>query len=150
MGVEAVDTRDPSAVAFFVSDLCQEADLIYRFGYTLTLSEVAAGRLVRETFRAILGQLSRFLEYSSQKIRLELMSVAWGIFQDWNESFKETDTPVLDFLYALKIEARIILVMVDILGLSEFEVQTILGLKEIELKRFLAEGRREMLNLTSS
>lgn len=145
MGVEAVDTKNPDAVAFFVSDLCQEADLIYRFGYALTLSEVGAAKLVQETFSAILGRLSRYLEYSAQRIRLELLAVAWRVYQNWRESFKETDSAVLDFLYALKKEVRIILVMIDVLGLSEPEVQSVLGLKEIDVKRFLAEGRRQML-----
>ena len=146
MGAEVADIKDPGAVAFFMGELCGEADLIYRFGYTLTLSEVGASKLVEKTFAAIVGQIARFFSMESQQIRLELLKISWGIFLDQKEKFTETDTPMLDFLYSLSREVRVVLVLVDVLGLSKDEVQNVLELKTIEIQRYLAEGRRQMLN----
>ncbi|SME93887.1 Sigma-70, region 4 [Pseudobacteriovorax antillogorgiicola] len=149
MQAETSPTKDPGQVAFFVGNLCQEADLIYRFGYALTLSEVGAAKLVMETYRSLIGQLDRLLASSSQDIRLELAKAAWHIFQSWNETFEETDSLVLDFLHSLTIDIRIVLTLVDALGFSPEETAQILELKDVELRRYLAEGRKQMIGFDS-
>ena len=149
MQAEANPSKDPGQVAFFVGSLCQEADLIYRFGYCLTLSEIGASKLVMETYHGILSQLSRLVECHSQEIRMELIKSSWHIFQGWSESFEETDSLVLDFLHSLSIDIRVVLILVDALGFSPTEAADILELKEVELRRYLAEGRKKLIGFES-
>lgn len=145
MQAEASLSKDLGQVAFFVGNLCQEADLVYRFGYTLTLSEVAAQKLLLETYQSILGRLDKLLEGSSQEIRFELVKAAWSQFQGWSETYDETSAEVLKLFQGLPIEIRVVLVVVDALGFSPEETASLLDLKEIELRRYLAEGRKKMI-----
>ena len=138
-------SKDPGQIAFFVGNLCQEADLIYRFGYSLTLSEVGAERLLKETYRSLVGQLDRMLEYDSQEIRMDLMKSAWATFQSWKEKFESTDSLVLDFLQSLDSEVRGPLAVVDALGFTPEEAASIFELKEVEVRRYLSEGRKKLV-----
>lgn len=139
-------SRDQSQVAFFIGSLCQEADMVYRFGYALTLSSVGATKLVLETYSALLGQLNNMLHASSQEIRIELMKAAWHVFQGWSDKFDETDSAILDFLHSMTPDVRVVLVVVDALGFKASEAAEMLELKEVELRRYLASGRRHMLS----
>ena len=50
MSRQAAQSYDSVTVAFFVENLCEEADLIYRFAYALSLSEERASSLTALTY----------------------------------------------------------------------------------------------------
>ena len=149
MGSQAAQAYDASAAAFFVETLCQESDLVFRLGYTLTLSEQGASELVLATYRSIVGELPNLLHEDSLKLRLRLFQSAWKIFRSWSQEFQPTDTPLLDFFSTMVTETRAVLVLIDGLGVTPFEVAKILNVDEIEVRRQLAEGRRKMVHFDS-
>ena len=137
---------DHGEIAFFIGNLCQEADLIYRFGYALTLSELGAERLLMETYRSVLGQLHRMLESDSHTIRMELMKAAWVAFSSWKDKFDTTDSLVLDLFQSLKPDVRVPFAVVDGLGFTPDEAGQILHLSEDRVRHSLLQGRKKMIS----
>ena len=138
--------KDPGQVAFFIGNLCQEADLIYRFAYALTLSEEAARKLVLESYQSMLGSVDRLLDSTSQQIKFELLKASWQVFQGWSQTYTPTNSDVLDLLNQFSLESRMILILVDALGVSPEETADLLELKEIEVRRYLADARKKLIS----
>ena len=146
MQAQAALAKDPGQVAFFVGNLCQEADLIYRFGYSLTLSEKGGARLVMESYQSILGQLDQLLHSSPAEVRMELVQAAWRVFQSWNKTFDHTPSACLKYLEEMSIERRIIITLIDALGFTVSEAAKILEFKELEVRRYLADARKRLIH----
>lgn len=149
MSSQAAQAYDAGAVAFFVENLCQEADMVYRFGYALTLSTVGAAELVNETYARIVPDLPNLLDEDSLKIRLILVRHAWDIYQVWSKEFRPTVTPLHEFLAQLGTETRSVLILVDGIGLTPKETAQVMRIEEVEARRHLAEGRRKMIGFDS-
>jgi len=145
MSSQVAQAYDAGAVAFFIENLCQEADLVYRFGYALTLSTVGAAELVNETYARIVDDLPSLIDEDSLKIRLFLVRNAWDVYQSWSKEFRPTLTPIHDFLVAISIEVRTVLILIDGIGLTPKEVSQVLRVDEAEVRRNLAEGRSKMI-----
>lgn len=145
---EAVNSSiDHGQIAFFIGSLCQEADLIYRFGYCLTLSDVGAERLLKETYRSLVGTLHRFLGFDSSEIRMNLMILAWSNYSSWTETFPTCNSSALVYLQNLDPQIRVPLAVVDALGFTPGEAATILELNETEVRRHLSEGRKALVSI---
>ena len=149
MGAKAIGTKDPGAVAFFMSNLCSEADLVYRFCYTALLNEDKAQEVVKDTFRSVASQIRSFLDLEGHDIRYRLMCFAWEkiIDRDAPER-KECDT-IAKEITNLSLECRCVLIAVDVLGMSATEARTIFNMKEHEISLYLAEGRKALLAIAS-
>jgi hypothetical protein len=149
MGAKAISAEDPGAVAFFVSNLCSEADLVYRFCYTVLLNEESAKSVVKEVYRVVAGQISQFLDLEGHDIRFKLLTIAWEQVSDTALGVAAGSLPVFPQLKALSTECRSVLVTVDVLGMSVKEAEKIFRMKHNEICRYLAEGRKTLLAANS-
>ncbi|MFW7380434.1 MAG: hypothetical protein ACOH5I_16600 [Oligoflexus sp.] len=149
MSSQAAQAYDEGAVAFFIENLCQEADLIYRFGYALTLSTVGAAELVNETYARIVSEIPSLMEEDSQKLRLFLIRNAWDVYQGWSKEFRPTLAPIHELLAEATIEVRSILILIDGIGLTPKEVAQVIRMDEVEVRCNLAEGRRRMIKFNT-
>lgn len=145
MSSQVAQAYDAGAVAFFIENLCQEADMVYRFGYALTLSTVGAAELVNETYARIVSDLPSLLDEDSLKLRLLLIRNAWDVHQSWSKEFRPTMTSIHDFLVGFSIEVRSVLILIDGIGLTPKEASQVLRMDEVEVRRNLAEGRSKMI-----
>ncbi|NRA64612.1 MAG: hypothetical protein HRU19_09025 [Pseudobacteriovorax sp.] len=145
MGASARSTEDPGAVAFFVSNLCSEADLVYRFGYTVLLNEEQAKKLVIATFARVTKLINEFLNLESQDIRFKLLSLAWENLLEFTDKSNPEKPGLVASLQKLSEDCRLVLVTVDILGMSPRETERILKMKPVEVRRYLADGRQQLL-----
>ena len=145
MSSQAAQAYDPGAVAFFVENLCQESDMVYRFGYALTLSTVGAAELVKETYARIVSEIPVLVDEDSLKLRLILVRNAWNVFQGWSKEFRPTVTPIHELLASLDTEVRTVLILIDGIGLTPKEVSQVVRMDEVEVRRNLAEGRRKLV-----
>lgn len=149
MSSQAAQAYDAGAVAFFVENLCQEADMVFRFGYALTLSSVGAAELVKETYARIVPELPNLLDEESLKLRLLLIRNAWDVYQGWSQEFRPTVTPIHGLLEKLSLEARSVLVLIDGIGLTPKEVGQVMRTDEQDVRINLAEGRRHLTQTDS-
>jgi DNA-directed RNA polymerase specialized sigma24 family protein len=146
MSSQAAQAYDAGSAAFFVENLCQEADMVLRFGYALTLSREGANELVRETYSRIVDKLPSLLHEDSLKLRLILVRHAWNLFQEWSQEFAPAENSLKNLLQALSVEARATLILIDGIGLTPKEVAQVLRVEEPDVRKHLAEGRRKMIH----
>jgi hypothetical protein len=145
MARDAARKYDAGAAAFFVENLCQDADTLLRFGFALTLSEEIASRLVYKTYQAIGPRIAELLDKDSNFIRLQLMRRAWELHHEANQEGQSSVHVLFPLLKPLDLETRAVLFMVDVIGLTVEEACEITKMDEGELRRHLAHGRKRLL-----
>jgi hypothetical protein len=137
---------DAGAAAFFVETLCQDADTLLRFGFAMTLSEDLAGRLVYKTYESIMPSLPEIISKDAAAIRLLILRRAWELHHEMNQVGTSSENLLFPLLKPLDLEIRSVLFLVDVVGLSIDEARDITKMDEIELRRYLAIGRKRLLS----
>lgn len=145
MAQDGARKYNAGAAAFFVETLCQDADILLRFGFAMTLNEELAGRLVYKTYETIIPRLPELLRREAAVIRLELLRRAWELHHELNEEGSSNDNLLFPLLKGLDLETRSSLFLVDVVGLSIDEARAITKMDEIEMRRYLARGRKRLL-----
>ncbi len=135
---------DAGAAAFFLENLCQDVDLILRFGFALALDEGKAQKLVKKTYASIVSEIPELLDLESTKIRLRLLRRAWELFHEEPEE-GVSHTHVSDLLRDLDLATRSSLFLVDVFGLTFEEAREITKMDDAELRHYLAKGRKKLL-----
>ena len=145
MAQDGAQKHDAGAAAFFVETLCQDADILLRFGFAMTLNEELASRLVYKTYEVIVPQLSDLLHAEPQAIRLQLLRRAWELHHEMEQEGSTSDNVIYPLLKPLDLQTRSCLFLVDVVGLSILETQDVTKMEEVELRRYLARGRKRLL-----
>ncbi len=146
MARNAARTYDGGATAFFVETLCQEADTVLRFAFALSLSEDIGNRLVYKTYQSIVPHLSEFLNRDSATIRLFLLRRLWELHHENDEEGQSPDNILFPLLRTLDLTTRALLFLVDVIGLTLEEVGEITKIDELDMRRYLAQGRKRLLS----
>jgi hypothetical protein len=133
------------AAAFFVETLCQDTDVLLRFGFAMTLSEELASRLVYKTYEAIVPRLSELLNRDAMVIRMQLLRRAWELHHELNQEGSSSDNVLFPLLKPLDLATRSCLFLVDVVGLSTEEARDITRMDEVEIRRYLALGRKRLM-----
>lgn len=135
-----------SLAAFFVENLCQEADFVYRLCFALSLNPSMAKSCVQETYQKLLPMLNELVREDSTTIRTRLAKMTWNLCE--NRKGQETDqSPTGQFLKTLKLEERSALVLVDESGFSPVEAASIMGVDENKVRLSLAKARKALTQL---
>ncbi len=133
------------AAAFFVETLCQDADTVLRFCFAMSLSEDIAARLVFKTYQAIVPQLTELLHKDSGIIRQLILRKAWELHHENNKEGSSSDNVLYPLLKPLDLNTRTCLFLIDVIGLSIEETREITKMDEVELRRYLAQGRKRLM-----
>ena len=144
MARDAARKYDAGAAAFFLENLCQDVDLILRFGFALALDEGKAQKLVKRTYASIVSEIPELLALDSTKIRLRLLRRAWELFHEEPEE-GVSHIHLSDLLRDLDLATRTALFLVDVFGLTFEEAREITKMDDAELRQYLAKGRKKLL-----
>lgn len=145
MADNAARKYDAGAAAFFVETLCQDADTLLRFGFALTMSEDHAADLVQRTYKTIIPRLPEFLKKDGSFIRQQLLRRLWEIHHEEAKEGNGNNNALYPLYKGMELETRAILFLSDVVGLAVSETQEITPMDENDLRRHLANGRKQLM-----
>lgn len=140
----AQSVRDDSLIAFFTDSLSQEADLIYRFVFALSLNRKDASQLVAMTYKSVLSDLANLMAQGTTQIRIRLLKQAWAAVKALGNSTPNETSGFSKFLTPLAKEVRAALLLVDYAGLSAVEGADVLGCSPELMRQYMATGRKAL------
>lgn len=136
----------PDLKDFFFERLCQEADMVYRFALTLTLNRKASFDMSRQAYQKQTASLTDLIHDTTTVLRVKLFSTVWQGFHAAKDKF-EVDAGVLGkFMGTLSIDKRSVLYLLDVAGLSAAEAAQVIGSDELQIRRLLADARRNLVS----
>src|SRR5690606_19612172 len=121
------------------------ADLVYRFAFAASLNLDAASRLVRKTFEDVAVKVET-LRAKGNGLNAALLAVRWNRYQKSGDGpAPQAKSQVVKVLSDLSVEERVILVAVDVLGVTPQEMQGVVGMEQEALRKSLANARRSLM-----
>ncbi len=144
MARDAAQKYDAGAAAFFLENLCQDVDVILRFGFALALDETKAQKLTKLTYGSIVPQIPELLNIDSTQIRMRLLRRAWELFHEEPDE-GVSHLPLAEMMRDLELGTRAVLFLVDVFGLTCTEAREITKMDDAELRQHLAKARKKLL-----
>lgn len=143
--VQSAKNYNDDLINFYDEQLIVRADLVYRFAFAASLNLDTASRLVRQTFEDVAGNVEA-LHRKGNGLNAELLSICWNHYKkSRDKSSPQSKSQVVKVLSDLAVEERVILVAVDVLGMTPGEMQGVVGLDQASLRKNLANARRTLM-----
>lgn len=144
--VQSARNYNDDVINFYDEQLVPRADMVYRFAFAASLNLDSASRLVRQTFEDIAMNADALHRKGGNNLNADLLTVCWNHFRNSRDkSSPQSKSQVVRVLNDLTVEERVILVAVDVLGLSAAEAQSVVGVDEKVLRKNLANARRVLM-----
>lgn len=136
----------PDLKDFFFDRLCQESDVVFRFALILTLNRKASFEMSKQAYQKQTASLSDLINETTLALRVKLFCSVWQSYHMAKDKF-ECDAGALGkFLSTLAVDARAVLFLYDAAGLSASEAAQVMASDELQVRRLLAEARRNLLS----
>lgn len=133
-------------INFYDDQLVPRADMVYRFAFAASLNLDVASKLVRQTFEDVAANVEALHRKGTVGLNGELLSVCWNHFKSSERKQAiATKSQVVKVLGSLSVEERVILVGVDVLGMTANDLMKVVGIEPVPFRRFLANARRTLL-----
>jgi len=138
------------ATSVYIEKVCGEADLAYRFAFTLTLDAGVAHAIVDRVYDETASDVMTIVNIPTIEIRVRLMRSCWTMFQGKvpagkvGASSSKVSPVFLGFLKSLPLEARSALFALDIAGLTADEAAKVFGVDGNAVRRNVAQGRKAL------
>lgn len=145
MNAGVANAYDAGEASFFIEKLSGKADLVYRFGFALTLSEAGASDIVMAAYKACLTDINKMHNEDSLMLTLRFLRGAWLFFTEGDKSLQPNLQNQEHWLTQLSVGCRGVLTLVDVIGLSAKEAAMVMGKDEMECREFLSKARQSMI-----
>lgn len=140
-------TLDEAMINFYDEQLVTQADTVFRFAFSLTLSHEGAGQITRASYKQVAQALPKFKPTGDKNPVELLLTECWKVYHDLKTNkFPEAAIELVRALKPIPVETRAAVVAVDVLGLAAEEASRTLVMSDKELRTHLALGRKAMLN----
>ncbi|MBF0441849.1 MAG: hypothetical protein HQK54_08100 [Oligoflexales bacterium] len=139
------DSYQEGLSTFYLEKLCGKADLVFRFGFALTLNRDGASECVYLTYKKLSKELSEIMKHNDTELRIKLLNVCWEASKYSKTEYPVENSGFAKFLMTLDQIARGSLIAVDVEGLTPSETAEIFGLEEMEIRKHLATGRKALI-----
>lgn len=144
--VQSAKNYNDDVINFYDEQLVPRADMVYRFAFAASLNLDSASRLVRQTFEEVAMNVDALHRKGGHQLSSDLLSVCWNHFKKTRDkSSPQSKSQVVKVLSDLSVEERVILVTVDVLGITPAETQSVLGLDAVVLRKHLGNARRALM-----
>lgn len=145
MTTGVANAYDAGEASFFIEKLSGKADLVYRLGFALTLSEPAASDVVMAAYKACLADINKMHNEDSLMLSLRFLRQAWLFFKEEDKSIQPNLQNQDYWLAQLPVDCRAAVTLVDIIGLSAKEAAMVIGTDEGVFRGFLSKARQAMI-----
>jgi hypothetical protein len=147
--VQPAKNYNDDVINFYDDQIVPRADMVYRFAFAATLNLDAATRIVRQTFEDIALNVDTLYGKGTSGLNSELLGICWKHFKGASQKPSGTSkSQIVKVLGDLSVEERVILVGIDVLGVTPNEMMKVVGVEGIPFRRFLANARRTLLAST--
>lgn len=131
-----------SQAEFFIEEVCDLGDHVYRFAYALTLDPADAIKMVEHSFEVASNNITQLMKLTPEAMRVYLLNECWRQHRPKPAQTQGKVSDLVSLIRMMEPNVRAAVAAVDICGCTVDEAKSFLKFDDQQMRSFLAAGRR--------